>query len=98
MWRCSFHCSSAVQFLRSPVLTKYMTTSSSLKASARQRAACLYSLLWRTRIWWLAAEAVAALELELEASDMLGRDSIVTAGLDFFSMASGFKRGFLYWL
>lgn len=30
---------------------------------------------------------MAALELELEASEMLGRDSMVTAGLVFFSMA-----------
>ena len=96
MWRCSFHSSSAVNFLRSPVFTKYMTTSSSLKASARQRAACLYSLLWRTRTRWLAADAAAALELELEAGEMLGRDSMVTAGLDFFSMVSGARAAFLW--
>ncbi len=66
-----------------------MTTSSSLNASARQRAACLYSLLLRIRTCSLLADW-----LELEACDIVGIDSIVMEAL-VFSMIAEARRGFL---
>lgn len=95
--RCNFQFADADLCARSGVLIKYMATSSTAKASARQRAAALYSEVLRMRTS-LSLDAMALIMRIPSGPGSMGFvkvveadevDSIVMAGANFSILEVG---------